>query len=107
MERADIDLLKKALVKMGYTVYPSSGTKTIAFSKDGVSGTYRDNRLEFSYSQGQTKPDTDAIKRAYSEQVILAKAEAMIEEDSGWELTRDGDDWVMEHRPGYGATVRA
>lgn len=104
LSHANIDLLKKAMEAEGYKVYVASGSKTLTFSKDGVSGAYRNNRLELNYSS--QKPDTDAIKRAYSKEVILAKAEAYAED--GWELKEDGDDWWLENRNGsFGATVQA
>jgi hypothetical protein len=69
-----------------------------------VSGSYRGSKLEFNYSAGP-KPDGDSIKRAYSKQVILSKAEAY--EADGWELREDGDDWWLENNRGFGATVQA
>lgn len=103
LNKADVDLLHKALVAEGWTVYKSSGTKTLTFTKGGVSGSYR-GRLEFSYSS--QKPDTDAIKRAYSKEVIIQKAADYAED--GWELKEDGDDWWLENRNGsFGATVQA
>ena len=103
LEHADTDLLKKALEKQGYTVYVSTGTKVLTFSKGGTSGSYRNNNLEFQYSKSSVKPDTDAIKRAYSEQVILAKAADYCEND-GWEFEQDGNEYILrKNTSGYGA----
>jgi hypothetical protein len=106
LDRADIGLLERALQELGYTVYSGSGTKTLTFSKDGVSGSYRNSKLEFQYSSSGKKPDPDAIKRAYSKEVILQKATDYAAD--GWELERDGDDWILSNpRHNYGATVNA
>lgn len=101
LNNADHDLLEKALKKQGYTVYRSAGSKAITFSKGGVSGSYRTNKISFSYSSSEEKPDVDAIKRSYSEQVILRKASEYA--DEGWEMEQDGDEYVFRKNPGYGA----
>ena len=102
LEHADLGLLEKALKKQGWTVYRSAGSKAMTFTKSGTSGSYRNGRLDFSYSSSNVKPDVDAVKRGYSEQVILHKAEQYAED--GWELEQDGDDFVWNKTPGYGAT---
>lgn len=56
--------------------------------------------MEFRYSSGE-KPDSDAIKRAYSEEVIKLKAAEYA--DDGWEMQQDGDEYVFRKNPGYGA----
>lgn len=100
LNNADIDLLQKALEAQGFNVWRVAGNKSLGFSKAGVTGTYSNNKLNFSYS-GE-KPDTDAIKREYSKAVIEQKAAQYAEE--GWEVEKDGDEWVF-NRPssGYGA----
>jgi spermidine synthase len=100
LEKADHDLLEKALKEEGWTVYRSAGSKAITFTKNGISGSYRNNKLEFSYSSG-SKPDTDVIKRAYSKETVQLMADRYAED--GWETTQDGDEFVFT-RPsaGYG-----
>jgi len=101
LNHADLDLLEKALQKEGYSVYRSSGTKTLNFQKGGVSGSYRNDKLEFKYSGSTNTPDTDAIKRAYSKEVILRKADDYAEQ--GFEMEQDGDEYVFRKTVGYGA----
>ena len=93
LDNAKMDLLEKALKKLGYQVWRSGGQKGLSFSKDGVSGSYYNNKLNFQYSQGDKKPDTDAIKRAYADEAIRAKAAEYAEQ--GWELEKDGEDYVL------------
>ncbi len=101
LEKADIDLLEKALKKLGYSTSKGAG-KTFTFSKNGISGSYSNNKLNFRYSSSQEAPDTDAIKRAYSEQVIKDKAKAYQAE--GWEFEQDGENYTLRHpSAGYGA----
>ena len=101
LNNADLDLLKKALEKEGYTVIRQNGLKSITFSKGGVTGSYRNNQLSFNYSSSSQKPDSDAIKRAYSDQVIKAKAAEYA--DDGWEMEQDGEEYVFRKNPGFGA----
>lgn len=98
LNNADHELLAKALEKQGYTVRRAN--KTLTFSKGNVSGTYQNKKLDFRMTGG-AKVDTDAIKRAYSDQVIQHMAKKYAEE--GWELERDGDEYVWSKNPGYGA----
>ena len=49
---------------------------------------------------GGARMDTDAVKVAVSEQIIQDKAEEYAE--LGWEMTRDGDEYVFNRNPGYG-----
>jgi hypothetical protein len=75
--------------------------KTLTFTKGNISGSYRNNKINMTAPQG-TKIDTDAIKRSYSESVIELKAQQYAED--GWEMEREGDEYVFR-RPssGYGA----
>lgn len=103
LNKADMDLLEKALKKLGYQVWRSGGQKGLSFSKDGVTGSYYNNKLNFSYSSSSSKaPDTDAIKRAYADETIRAKAEEYAEQ--GWEIEKDGEDYVMT-APSHGYGV--
>jgi hypothetical protein len=97
LNNADHTLLAKALEKLGYTVYRNG--KTFTFRKGAVSGSYGNNKLSVQ-SNGEL-PDTDEMKRAYSEQVIKAMADKYANE--GWEMTQDGDEYVWNKNPGYGA----
>lgn len=98
LNKADHELLAKALEKLGYTV--SRQGKTLIFSKGNVSGTYKNDKLEVQARGGAKLPDTDEIKRAYSEKVIQRMADKYAEE--GWEVSQDGEEYVWNKNPGYG-----
>jgi hypothetical protein len=98
LNNADHDLLAKALEKLGYTVVRTG--KNFVFRKGAVSGSYQNNKINMQ-ATGGAKMDTDEIKRAYSEQVIHHMAEKYAEE--GYEMTRDGEEYVWTQNPGYGA----
>jgi hypothetical protein len=98
LNKADHVLLAKALEKEGYSV--SRQGNVLVFSKGRVRGTYQGDKLQLQAPKGETI-DTDAIKRAYSDQAIQTMAEKYAEE--GWEVTKDGDEYVWNHTPGYGA----
>lgn len=98
LNKADHKLLGKALEKLGYKVMRDG--KNFTFSKGSVTGVYKNNTITVT-SQSGTKVDTDAMKVAYSEQVIQHLAEKYA--DEGWEMTKDGDEYVWNKNPGYGA----
>ena len=98
LNNVDHATLAKAMEKIGYTVLRQG--KNFTFRKGGVSGSYQNNKLNMQ-STGGARIDTDAIKRSVSEQIIQDKAEEY--QDQGWEMQRDGDEFVFTKNPGYGA----
>lgn len=96
LDSADHDLLEKALKKLGYSV--TRNGSSFSFSKGTVSGTYSNNKLNISNTDRTKKVDTDQIKREYSEQVIKKIASKNVQE--GWELSREGDNWILTKQAG-------
>lgn len=76
----DIDLLKKALEKMGYTVVDRG--LVLQFQKSGVSGTYEKKTGKISSTGYYETVDTAELKREYSVQVVEKQAKKF-----GWSLS--------------------
>lgn len=75
----NVDLLKKALQKMGFQVY-DTGTH-LRFSKYGLNGTYTKATGKIETS-GYSKLDVNQVKQNYSEQVVENQAQ-----EFGWEVS--------------------
>jgi hypothetical protein len=104
LNNADHKLLGRALEKLGYKVVRSADGKIRSFSKGQVKGQYDDKNLRLSGPRG-AKLETDAIKREYARQVILKKVgEARA---NGWDIEKEGEDWVFRKPQGRQAKVYA
>jgi hypothetical protein len=98
LNNVDHATLAKAMEKIGYTVVRQG--KNFTFRKGAVSGSYQNNRLNMQ-ATGGAKMDSAAIKVAVSEQIIQDKAAEYAEQ--GWDMQRDGDEFVFTKQAGYGA----
>lgn len=83
LDATDLGLLKKALESLGYEA--NVGNKLVTFNDKtfNVRGEYNitSGRLT-AETIGNTRFDLNAVKRAYSEQVVNQQAEQM-----GWEIS--------------------
>jgi len=80
LEHTDINLLKAALESLGFNVrQPSNGR--LVFYNSSSSGSFHDGLLDTQSSFGEF--DVNAVKRAYSEQIIKATSKRF-----GWDLKK-------------------
>jgi hypothetical protein len=107
LNNADHKLLGKALEKLGYKVVRDRATgQILSFTKGGITGQYDGKQLKLSarVSAGLTI-DTDAIKREYARQVIMKKVNEA--QSKGWDVTKEGQEWVFRKPQRAAAKVYA
>ena len=76
-QHTDSALLKKAMGSLGFTVLERSGSLSFVNHKTLETGTFLNGRFAFN----QRSTESNAIKRAYSEQVVKSQAKRF-----GWQL---------------------
>jgi len=83
VQAMDPDLLKAALVSLGYQVHLSQGS--LVASKDNQALGFRDGQVKITARPGVV--DLNVISRAYSRQVISQAAKRF-----GWQVKETGQD---------------
>jgi hypothetical protein len=94
LENINLDRLEKVMKKLGYTVTRTA--KGLSFSKGGVTGTFDGKKVDArGKAQSELYSDINAIKRAYSKDVVEEKGAKY--RQKGWYLVKkDNETYTLQ-----------